>query len=125
MHVRREFLKAEESEPEKVKEALELMRPLWKVEKEIREQGLEGEAKRLYRIEHSKPLVDAFFKWVDEQQNSGLFLPKNPFSKALQYAHKREEMLKDHCEYLDMKSNPGHGTVFETLHGVTQIKQDA
>jgi len=93
-HARREFLKAEESEPEKVKEALELMRPLWKVEKEIREQGLEGEAKRLYRIEHSKPLVDAFFKWVDEQQKSGLFLPKNPFSKALQYANKREEMLR-------------------------------
>jgi transposase len=93
-HSRREFIKAEKSEPEKVKEALDLMRPLWAVEKEIKEQGLEGEAKQLYREEHSKPLVDAFFKWVDEQRNAGILLPKNPFRKALHYVHKREEMLR-------------------------------
>jgi transposase len=93
-HSRREFIKAEEAEPGKVKEALDLMRPLWAVEKAIKEQGLTGEAKRRYRVEHSKPLVDAFFAWVDAQRNEGILLPKSLLSKALHYVHKREEALR-------------------------------
>jgi transposase len=92
-HSRREFIKAEEAEPVKVKEALDLLRPLWAVEKKITNEGLTGEAKRLYRVEHSKPLVDAFFTWVEKQQKDTALLPTNRLTKALNYVHKRKNPL--------------------------------
>ena len=93
-HSRREFIKAEDKEPAKVKEALDLMRPLWEVEKEIKKQELSGEEKRLFRVEHSKPLVDAFFVWVEETQKDAAFLPSNLLTKALNYVKKRRNALE-------------------------------
>jgi transposase len=93
-HSRREFIKAEEDEPAKVKEALDLMRPLWEVEAEIKKQGLSGAEKRLFRVEHSKPLVDAFFAWVEIQQKAGAFLPSNRLTKSLNYVQKRKNALE-------------------------------
>jgi transposase len=92
-HTRREFIKAEEAEPAGVKEALDLIRPLYDVEKEIREQGLEGEEKRLYRVEHSKPKAEKFFSWVESQLQDTALLPSSLFTKALNYAAKRKEAL--------------------------------
>ena len=93
-HSRREFLKAEEIEPQKVETALDLIRPLYRIEKEIKEQGLTGEAKRLYRVEHSKPVVDKFFTWVKEQLRDEALLPSNLLSKALNYVNKRKDALE-------------------------------
>ena len=70
------------------------MRPLWEVEKEIKKQGLSGDEKRLFRVEHSKPLVDAFFAWVEETQKDAAFLPSNLLTKALNYVKKRRNALK-------------------------------
>ncbi len=92
-HSRREFVKAEDVEPEKSKEALDLIRPLFRIEKDIKEQGLEGEAKRLYRVVHSKPVVDIFFAWVSKQLKDEALLPTNRLTKALNYVHKRKEAL--------------------------------
>jgi transposase len=93
-HSRREFIKAEDKEPAKVKEALDLMRPLWEVEEEIKKQGLIGEEKRLFRVEHSKPLVDTFFAWVAKQQEAFALLPSNLLTKALNYVKKRKNALE-------------------------------
>lgn len=93
-HSRREFIKAEDVEPEKVKEALDLIRPLFKMEKKIKKMSLEGEEKRNYRLVHSKPLVDKFFEWVKEQRKDKALWPTNRLTKALEYVHKREEALK-------------------------------
>ena len=92
-HSRREFVKAEDIEPARAKESLDLIRPLYRIEKEIKEQGLEGEAKRLYRVEHSKPVVDKFFAWVSEQLEDGALLPTNRLTKALNYVDKRKDAL--------------------------------
>ena len=92
-HSRREFVKAEEVEPEKSKAALDLIRPLYRIEKDIKEQGLKGKAKRLYRGEHSKPVVDAFFFWVSKQLKDEALLPTNRLTKALNYVHKRKDAL--------------------------------
>lgn len=92
-HSRREFVKAEEMEPARVKEALDLIRPLYRIEEDIKKQGLIGEAKRLHRVEHSKPRVDQFFAWVEGQLKDGAFLPSNPLTKALNYVNKRKDAL--------------------------------
>lgn len=93
-HSRRYFVKAEDSEPALVKEALDLLRPLWRIEKEIKEEQLEGEAKRLYRAEHSKPVVDRFFAWVKETSKDTALLPSNPLTEALGYVTNREDALR-------------------------------
>ena len=93
-HARREFIKAEDVEPKKAKEALELIRPLYEVEKKIKEQNLEGEEKRLFRLEHSKPVVDAFFEWVKKELKEGALLPNNRLTKALNYVNNRKDGLE-------------------------------
>lgn len=93
-HSRREFIKAEDVEPQRTKEALDLIRPLYRIEKEIEEQGLEDEAKRLYRAEHSKPVVDMFFAWVSRQLTNDALLPSNHLTRALNYVHKRKGALE-------------------------------
>lgn len=93
-HVRREFIKAEDVEPERAKEAIDLIRPIYKVEKEIREKNLQGEEKIAYRLIHSKPLIEKFFSWVKKQRQDKALLPTNKFTKALEYVHKREDALK-------------------------------
>ncbi len=93
-HSRREFIKAEEMEPELVKEALDLLRPLWKIEKEIKKQELTDDRKLIYRVLHSKPIVDLFFEWVKVQQKEKTLLPSNPLTEALGYVSKREDALR-------------------------------
>jgi transposase len=93
VHSRREFIEAEAMEPQKVEEALELMRPLWRVEDEIREQNLRGDDKLIYRVLHARPLVDAFFAWVAAQQRETALKPGNRFTEALSYVAKRKEEL--------------------------------
>ena len=88
-HTRREFIKAEDLEPQKTKTALDMIRKLYVVEDEIKSQKLKGKAKRCYRLKHSKPLVEVFFEWVESERESGALLPSNRLSKALNYAHNR------------------------------------
>jgi hypothetical protein len=55
----------------------------------IRAQNLAGESKRDYRPTHAKPVVDAFFDWVEGQLVHAAVLPSNPLNKALHYALER------------------------------------
>jgi transposase len=88
-HTRRGFFEAQEVDPEGTSEAITRIGALYVVEEQIRERKLTGEAKRLHRLTHSKPRVDLFFEWIDQQfQRQGL-LPSNPFTKALVYARER------------------------------------
>jgi transposase len=89
-HTRREFLKAEDEEPQKSETVLGMIRELYANEATIKKRKLQGKAKRFYRLEHSKPLVDTFFAWVDDERASGALLPSSPLSKALNYAHARQ-----------------------------------
>jgi transposase len=93
-HGRREFVKAEDVEPKGAKEAVDLIRPIFRVEGKIREKKLEGEEKRIFRLIHSKPLVDKFFEWVKKQKQDKALLPTNQLTKALEYVYKRENALR-------------------------------
>ena len=66
-HSRRGVFEAKDAEPQAAGQALEQIAALYKVEEQIRERKLNGQAKRVHRLMHSKPLVDKFFDWVDEQ----------------------------------------------------------
>ena len=93
-HSRREFIKAENEEPGHAEEAIELIRPLYRIEKEIKDQGLEGNEKLVYRLLHSKPVVDVFFGWVKKHLKDKTLLPSNGLTKALNYVNKRRDALE-------------------------------
>ena len=93
-HVRRKFVDAEDVEPERVAHALEVIRTIYTVEQEIRDQVLEGEKKLAMRVERSRPLVTAFFAWVEEELVQSALLPTNPFTVAARHALKLKTRLE-------------------------------
>ncbi len=93
-HSRRHLFEALDSEPTAAAAALEQIKALYAVEEEIRRLNLQGDAKQLHRLTHSKPKVEFFFDWVDQQcQRHGL-TPKNPFMTALNYVRERKAGLQ-------------------------------
>jgi len=94
VHARRGFVKAQDVEPARAKIALDFIARLYEHEEEIRRRGLEGEAKLRVRAEQSKPIVEAFFAWLDEELIRSALLPTNPFTKAAVYARQRRKGLE-------------------------------
>lgn len=88
-HSRREIFEAEAADPNGVREGLRRIAAIYAVEEETRTRKLTGDVKRLYRLTHSKPLVDAFFAWVDQRLEDHGLRPVTPFIHALNYARER------------------------------------
>lgn len=105
-HTRRQFLKAENIEPELTAEALDQIRALYEAEERIQnrkdEKRLEGRAKL------SKPIVDHFFKWLRTTLAERALLPSNPFTGAAGYALDREAELRVFLEYPDVPLDTNH-----------------
>ena len=97
-HCRRNYVDAEESDPEGVAEALSLIGALHAHEKTIRKKKLDGAAKLACRREHGTPAVDAFSARCKTQRQRPDLLPSNPFAQALQYAAERESGLRAFLE---------------------------
>ncbi len=93
-HTRRKFFDSQYIEPERAKEALDMIGEIYKVEKELVEEALTGTVKKAYRQTYAAPLVRKFFAWVQKQFDSQGFLPSSPFTKALSYARERREGLE-------------------------------
>ena len=64
-HTRRYFFKALGSEPELAKHALALIKGLFRIERAI--QTAPRKKREQIRREQSRPILDAFFQWCDEQ----------------------------------------------------------
>ena len=88
-HSRREFVEAQTTEPDGVFVALRRIGALYAIEEDIRRLGLTGEAKKLHRLMHSKPHLEAFFAWVDRCLEEHGLRPATPFTKALNYVRER------------------------------------
>ena len=93
-HCRRHFEGAKEAEPAAVTEALALIAMLYRHEEHIRDHHLEGAQKLAYRTEHSEPVMQAFWRWCDDQCHRPDLVPGNPLAKALKYARERRVRLQ-------------------------------
>jgi hypothetical protein len=93
-HARRKFIQAEPVEPEAAGQALDAIGALYAIEAQIREQRLEGEQKRRYRVEQARPVVERFFAWAEAVLAEQALLPTNPLTKALGYVLKRRTGLE-------------------------------
>ena len=107
-HTRRQFIEAEEDEPEAANEALAWIRQLYRHETEATEQGLEGEKLRTHRLHHSKPLVDQLYQWCEQQLQRNDLTPKKPLTKALHYLRAREPALRVFLEEPDVTLDTNH-----------------
>jgi transposase len=107
-HTRRQFLKAENIEPELTATALDHIRDLYEAEDQIGTRQLD-EAKRLeQRAKLCKPIVDKFFEWVKDTLDNRILLPSNPFTEATGYALAREGPLRVFLEYPDVPIDTNH-----------------
>ena len=108
VHTRRYFFDAQDSEPQAASDMLDLIKVLYRHEELIKEQELTGEAKLQYRINHSKPVVEYIYAWVDAQRQRADLLPKDPFSKALVYLANREVELSAFLSDPDVPLDTNH-----------------
>jgi transposase len=107
-HARREFVRAQKSEPDTIAQALELIGALYQVESDIRDQALTGEDKRAHRQVHALPNVDAFFAWCHEQCQRMDLEPSYPLTKALNYVRKREQSLRVYLDNPEVPIDTNH-----------------
>jgi len=92
-HVQRRFFEARATAPAEAEHGLELIRALFRVERDATEQGIVRTPEHLaLRTAKSKPIVDEFFAWVDATRASTL--PKSPLGEALGYAMNQRERLE-------------------------------
>lgn len=108
VHSRRYFIEAEAQEPVAVRQALDHIARLYQIEDEIAKANLCGDKKRHYRLAHSKPVVDQFFQWCQQQLQRTDLLPSNPFTKALGYVLQREHKLRVFLEDPDLPMDTNH-----------------
>ncbi|MGH8323722.1 MAG: IS66 family transposase, partial [Steroidobacteraceae bacterium] len=93
-HSRRGFFEALDAEPTGAACALEQIKAMYAVEEHIRNKKLTGEAKQIHRLMYSKPMVEYFFAWVDQQLARQGFTPSNPYIQALNYVRERRSGLE-------------------------------
>jgi transposase len=109
-HTRRQFLKAEDIEPQLTETALGYIRQLYEEEARLKPRLVdEDDVKRLeLRAVHCKPIVDAFFEWLKTTLEQRILLPRNPFTEAAGYALAREKPLRVFLEYPDVPIDTNH-----------------
>jgi transposase len=83
-HVRRDFFEAQTNDPQRAEIALKYIQSLYDVERQCREGYLNPKATQVQRSKKSKPILEEFKVWLDEQYPQ--VLPKSPIGKAIYYA---------------------------------------
>jgi len=81
-HTRRYFFKSMSSEPERGREALALIGQLFRIERDL--GGKTSKERKRVRQARSRPVVDSFFRWCEDQANHAI--DESPLAKGLRYA---------------------------------------
>lgn len=93
-HARRKFVEALPSDPARANVAIELIRRLYVIEREI--HGRSPEEKKATRQERSKPILDELKAWLDRE--ALVALPKSPIGQAITYARNQWTALSRFVE---------------------------
>ena len=88
-HCRRYFYKALASDPARAEHALSLIRGLYRLERPV--QAATRKKREEVRHQKSRPLVEAFFAWCDEQ--AAAVLDETPIARAVGYARNQRAAL--------------------------------
>ena len=98
-HARRKYVEAEtakqdESSVSLAGEGLGCIRELFKIEKGLRD--LTPEERKAQRLEKEKPVLDAYWKWVESSRDK--VLPKSKISQALNNSLTNKEQLETYLQ---------------------------
>jgi transposase len=106
-HARRRFVEAQASAPEEAEEALQYIRKLYKVERELSDQFAADDdpGRQQYRSAHPAAVREQFHAWLIAQRVQ--VLPKSPLGEAASYALSNWEALMRYTEqgYLAIDNN--------------------
>lgn len=107
-HARRKFVDALPYEKDLAETALDYIGGLYRNEEYIREKKLNDKIKHLYRVEHSKPIIDQFFNWLESTFADYALLPSNAFTEAANYSLLRQGALKVFLQLPDVQIDTNH-----------------
>ena len=105
-HCRRYFFKAMPADPARARVALAHIGTLFAVERLL--IGSPRKKRRLTRLERSKPAVDAFFAWCDQEADR--VLDESPIADGIRYARNQRVALQ---RFLDDPDLPIHNNISE------------
>lgn len=105
-HTRREFLKAEKQDSERVKWVLRHIQLMYQVEEKVRGETPNKVLKARQR--ETKPLVETLFEFLKITIAEETFVPSDPFLKAANYCLRREEPLKAFLENAELPLDTNH-----------------
>lgn len=92
MHIRRNFFDAEKSTPALAEEALQYIRALYRVEREIKEKRISVPEKvSKYRVKNSAPVLEQFRAWLRKTSATPEAITDELLSKAINYVLSRWE----------------------------------
>ena len=116
-HCRRNFVKAENDEPEWVKRFVGLYKKLYKIEAEIKNAEIVERYRR--RQSDSVPILDALFDLCRECLDDPTILPKSRLGLACAYALNNETALRRYCTdgRLNIDNNISERTLREFVIG--------
>jgi transposase len=89
MHIRREFIEAERSQPRLAKEALGYIQELYRIERSL--SGESDEKRGLERLKQSQPVLDKFHTWLVSASGKPEVITDDLLSKAVFYVLTRWE----------------------------------
>jgi hypothetical protein len=100
-HARRKFFEAQSSDLMRSMVMLAYIRLLYDVEREARDEKLDGEACRALRQEKSKPILDDIRAYLEREQPR--VLPKSPEGEAIAYTLSNWKALTRYSDDGDLK----------------------
>ena len=97
-HARRKFFEISELEP-LAKEAVDRIGYFYKVERDIKELGLEPEKVSDYRRKHALPKLNEFLEWSKKIRDKATLLPKSKLLEAFSYVINHWDGLTVYLEH--------------------------
>jgi transposase len=92
MHARRYFVKAFEADDLRAALPLEMIRKLYRIERESKEAADSPQQRHQRRQQHSVPILDQMETWIQQQRATEP--PSSYLGKALTYAHNHWDLLR-------------------------------
>lgn len=96
-HARRKFVDALKDDKKKATQVLELMQQLYKLEQDMREEGLAWEERTERRQQEAVPVLDEIEKWIKEHKNK--VLSSSSLGKAIAYTLPRWKGLSAYARH--------------------------
>ncbi len=92
-HGRRKFVEVYEAFPEEVAFVLETLRPVFRTDRQAKQDGLSPAARLLLHQQESAPRMQALHDWMDRQIADHLVEPNCGLGQAIAYMHNHWEKL--------------------------------